>query len=396
MGRNLMIDSLELPKPSHRLARIVLILSLVMGMPDLLASTSTREEAIAAIRAQFAEAIRAGKVYEASPEKDRKGALTWYSALRPAMKQPTDLVLEAIDRSLHGRDVDERSGALNAYFELVNGRRAPKNPAYFQLFLRLVSEDDRRSPFYTNSLVSALMLYPSRETVAFLMDCAARAQSAGERQNYFFLAADLLGIDVGIFQQAKPLEREQLLASFQAWYEQNKNRIGFDSEGRPSVRGMRPNAKPRALTTEERARIRKDPACILELLQGSTAGVDLPDERIQDLMGRCGDALFGREGLRLFKQLADTTNEKGAPTFDQQMSLAAARAKYPMLDAGLLAVAYVAADDVDPKHRDLAKRTLDDIGMPEDIHRVLRGEPKAVREKAMQLADEMLEKNGGP
>src|SRR2546426_8677305 len=111
MERNLMIDSLELPKPSHRLAKIVLILSLVMGMPDLLASTSTREEGIAAIRAQFAEAIRVGRSYEVGSEEERKGKPTWYSALRPAMKQPTDLVLEAIDRSLHGRDVDERSGA---------------------------------------------------------------------------------------------------------------------------------------------------------------------------------------------------------------------------------------------------------------------------------------------
>ena len=75
------------------------------------------------------------------------------------------------------------------------------------------------------------------------------------------------------------------------------------------------------------------------------------------------------------------------------MSLAAARAKYPMLDAGLLAVAYVAADDSDPKHRDLAKRTLDDIGMPEDIQRVLKREPKEIRLKAMELADEMNEKD---
>jgi hypothetical protein len=73
------------------------------------------------------------------------------------------------------------------------------------------------------------------------------------------------------------------------------------------------------------------------------------------------------------------------------MGLAASRAQYPMIDAGLLAVAYVAADDPDPKRRELARKTLDDIGSPKDITRVLKGETKEVRKKAMALADEVNE-----
>jgi hypothetical protein len=109
---------------------------------------------------------------------------------------------------------------------------------------------------------------------------------------------------------------------------------------------------------------------------------------MQELVGQCGEALYGPEGLRLVRQAADKSQAGGSQSFDLQMNLAAARAKYPMLDAALLAVAYVAADDADPKHRELAVMTLDDIGMPEDIVRVLKSETKDVRKKTMELADE--------
>jgi hypothetical protein len=220
------------------------------------------------------------------------------------------------------------------------------------------------------------------------MDRAAKEKDAKERENMIHLAAYLLTIELPIYQQTKALEREQILASFQVWYEQNKDRISFDSEWRPTVKGLDPNTKPRALTSQERARIRKDPACVLELLQGSSGGIEVSEERMQKLVDQCGEALYGPEGLRLVRQAADKSQAGGSQSFDLQMNLAAARAKYPMLDAALLAVAYVAADDADPKHRELAVLTLDDIGMPEDIVRVLKHETKDVRQKTMELADE--------
>jgi hypothetical protein len=348
----------------------------------------TREETLTFIRAKFAETAQVARLWDTTPEKDRHRLANWPAALVPAMQQPTDILLEAIDLSLHGENVNERAGALNAYIQLVDKPGARKNPEYFRLFLGLLERDKGDFPFYTNSLVSALLSYPSPETVAILMDFGAKAPNAAERQNYLSLAADLLGIDLPIYQQTKPLEREQIVANFQAWYEQNKDRISFDSEGRPTVKGANPNAKPRALTSQERARIRKDPACVLELLQGSSGGIEISEERMKELVEQCGEALYGPEGLRLVKQAADKTQAGGPQSFDLQMNLAAARAKYPMLDAALLAVAYVAADDADLKHRELAVMTLDDIGMPEDIVRVLKTETKDVRKKTMELADE--------
>jgi hypothetical protein len=270
----------------------------------------------------------------------------------------------------------------------VHSGKAKTHPEYFHLFLELLERDKGEFPFYTNSLVSALMLYPSPETVAVLMNFGAKTQNPADRQNYLSLAAGLLSMELPIYKQTKPLEVEQILAGFQTWYEQNKDRISFDAEGRPSVKGANPNAKPRALTSQERARIRKDPACVLELLEGSSGGIEISEERMQKLVDQCGEALYGPEGLRLVKQAADKTQAGGPQAFDLQMNLAAARAKYPMLDAALVAVAYVAADDPDPKHRELAVMTLDDIGMPEDIVRVLKNETKEVRQKTMELADE--------
>jgi hypothetical protein len=364
-------------------------MSLIAVLPFLLSMTTSREETVAFIRARFVESTQLARLGDTIPEQDRRRLADWYGALVPAWKQPTDVLLEAIDISLHGENVDERSGALNAYISLVHSRRVEKDPRYFRLFLELLERDKGGFRFYTNSLVSALMLYPSPETVSVLMEFGARATAFEDKENYISLAADMLGIDLPIFKQTKPLERMQMVASFQAWYEKNKDRIRFDSEGSPSIKGANVNAKPRALTTEERMKIRKDPACVLELLQGSSAGIEVSEERLKELTDQCGEALFGPDGVRLMKEMANTAQKSGSPSFDQQMSLAAARGNYPMLDAGLLAVAYVAADDADPRHRDLAKKTLDDLGMPEDIQRVLKREPKDVREKAMALAEEM-------
>jgi hypothetical protein len=118
----------------------------------------------------------------------------------------------------------------------------------------------------------------------------------------------------------------------------------------------------------------------------------ISEERMGALLNQCGDAMFGSEGAKLMREMMAQPAKIGTPTLDQQMGLAAARSKYPTFDAGLLAVAYVAADDPDPKHRELAKKTLDDIGDPHEITRVLKGESKEVRKKAMDLADEMDQK----
>jgi len=358
-------------------------------MPKLLATSNDLAD-VAEIRLRLDELGRfqvaeaegqtpkqTGPPYERTPTEE---------ALYQLSRAPREPVRKAIDQVLRSGTKEERIGALTLYTWIVatlgiHFTKEPLNPSYESLLHGLLEEDDRSSRAYTGSLVSALMLYRSPETVSILMRLGGEAKVAEQRVNYISLAASLAGIDLPIFKQTKPLEKEQIVANFQAWYEQNKDRISFDSEGRPTVKGANPNAKPRALTSQERARIRKDPACVLELLQGSSGGIEVSEERMQKLVDQCGEALYGPEA-------ADKTQAGGSQPFDLQMNLAAARSKYPMLDAALLAVAYVAADDADPKHRELAVMTLDDIGMPEDIVRVLKHETKEVRQKTMQLADE--------
>ncbi len=267
------------------------------------------------------------------------------------------------------------------------------NPTYLPLIYDLLAKDDRTINVYTGSLAGALWLYPmSKQTVLVYMDIAQHTTDPRLRGDYLRTTAALLGLDLGIHTRTPPVEEQRILADFEAWFEKNKKYIEFDENGHSSLAGSKVRARPRSLTGEERARIRKDPACVLELFQGSTAGMNVSDERIESLMNQCGSALFGSEGVRLMREMMAQAPAAQAPSFDQQMGLAAARSKYPMLDAGLLAVAYVAADDADPKHRELAKTTLDDIGMPEEITRVLKGESKEVRKKALELANEMIEK----
>ena len=74
---------------------------------------------------------------------------------------------------------------------------------------------------------------------------------------------------------------------------------------------------------------------------------------------------------------------------DLQLAVARVQGKYPVTDAVLLAVAYIAAYDSDSKNRELARISLDQFGSP-DIPRVLRGEPKVVHQKMEELGDEVL------
>ncbi len=70
-----------------------------------------------------------------------------------------------------------------------------------------------------------------------------------------------------------------------------------------------------------------------------------------------------------------------APPFDQAVRLAAGRSGYPWLDAGLLAVAYVASDDPDEGRRREAERTLLLLGQPSDLLRITARETREVQEK---------------
>jgi hypothetical protein len=349
----------------------------------------------AVIRARLAELGRAcieeaanRDAIKASRSKERTPVEEGLYQLSRAPREP---VRAAIDQALKNGTTEERIGALTLYNWIAESSgtyfpKEPLNPSYRTLLLDLLARDDGTTPAYTNSLVTVLLSYPSPETVSMLMRLSTNSKEPDRRTHYAQVAAYLLRIELPITTQTGTLEKQQIVANFQAWYEQNKDRIRFDSEGNPSVKGVNPNAKPRALTTEERARIRKDPVCILELLEGSSGGIAITEEEVKKLTERCGEALYGAEGMRLLKEMTAKAEQTGLPAYDLSMNLAAARAKYPMLDAALLAVAYVAADDADPKHRELARNTFDDLGMPpDDIVRVLKREDKVVRGKLVEL-----------
>lgn len=312
-------------------------------------------------------------------------------------RAPRDLVRDAIDQALRKGSKQEVIGALALYNWIVTPTygafpQEALNPAYLPVLYDLLKNDDRTLTAYTESLAGSLSLYPpSRETILVYMSLAKQTLDAKTRQDYILLASDELGIDLPIYKQTPALQRQKILADFETWFEKNQKYIEFDEKGRSSLAGSKVQARRRGLTDLERAKIRKDPACVLELFQGS-GGMEISEERTEALLKQCGEALFGAEGAKLMREMMAQPQGAGTPTFDQQMGLASARGKYPSFDAGLLAVAYVAADDPDPKHRELAKKTLDDIGTPEEITRVLKGEPKEVRKKAMELADEMNEK----
>jgi hypothetical protein len=331
-----------------------------------------------------------GPPYSRSPREE---------SLYQLSRAPREQVREAIDQALKNGTKEERIGALTLYRWMVTPtygafQQEPLNPSYLPLIYDLLTKDDGSLAAYTGTLAGSLSLYPtSRETILIYMDLAKHTTDAKTREDYLLLTSGELGIDLPIYTQTPPLEREKILADFEAWFAKNKNQIAFD-EGRSVLAGSKISTRPRGLTSEERVRIRKDPACVLDLLQASTAGISVTEERAETLLNQCGDALFGPEGAKLLRSMKSEVEKAGAPTLDQQMGLAASRAQYPMIDAGLLAVAYVAADDPDPKHRELAKKTLDDIGSPEDITRVLKGETKEVRKKAMALADEVSEAGG--
>src|SRR5262245_11350084 len=97
----------------------LLVVCLLATLPWLLFSTMNREETVAFIRARFAQSTQLARLWDTTPEEDRERLANWPGALVPTLKQPTDVLLEAIDLSLQGENIDEQAGALNAYIRVV-------------------------------------------------------------------------------------------------------------------------------------------------------------------------------------------------------------------------------------------------------------------------------------
>ena len=131
--------------------------------------------------------------------------------------------------------------------------------------------------------------------------------------------------------------------------------------------------------------MRKDPLCALDLIQTAAGDPGFDRAGAPEALRRCGEAVFGAETTASLAHEAETANSQNGPSFDQRIRLSAARSGYPWLDAGLLAVAYVASDDPIPGHRERAERSLRLLGAPSDLERIVSGEPDDVREKVEEF-----------
>jgi len=370
----------------------------VLGMMITLAWGSSEDTAVSAMRVRLAELGRAvieeaegrapkqnGPPYERTPSAE---------GLYQLSRAPREPVRQAIEEVLRNGSKEERIGALVLYGWIVGKnygafQEEPLYPSYLPVIYVLLAQDDRKLPAYTGALTGALWLYPmSRETILVYMDIAEHTSDPKTREDYILVTASSLGIELPIHKQTPPLEKQKILADFETWFAKNKKYIAFDEKGRSLLAGSKVHVRPRALRAEDRQKIRQDPVCVLRLMQASI-GEPCSEETVRELVKKCGEAIYGAEAAALVARGLDTPQDSSEAAMDLQLAAARVQGKYPVTDAVLLAVAYIAAYDNDPKSRELARISLDQFGSP-DIPRVLRGEPKVVHEKMEELGDEVL------
>lgn len=361
-----------------------LLLFAFVAVPTLKADTSGQD--LQLLRAEFQRLGRIEVAREQAPADHRKGMPSSYKESFPLLKSPPDLLARAIDQSLRTGGREERIGALHVYSYAINNpspiltKRADHQP----LLIGLLESDDQTNRTYSEALVSTLSYFRTRETVLAYLDAVHRTKDPHLREHILRDSAMLLQMDFPIHNQMTPLEKVRTLNEMEAWLQQNRDRIRFKQNGQPYLAGGEADDKPIELSAEDRARIRKDPVCVLKLIEVMMGGGNADGSQLAD---RCGTALLGPEGARKFQEALKQA-DAGPPSFDQQMAMASARGSYPTMDAVQLAVAYVAAYETDPASRKLAMETYEEIGTPE-IERVLKGEPREVRKKAMKLVDEV-------
>lgn len=365
-------------------AKVISLLLFFLAALSLHAGSFDQE--IQQIRTEFEKIGRMDMAWTQSPPDQRKGKPSGYRESLDVLEMPPDLLTEAIDRVLRSGEIVERIGALSVYWL---GTHKPNlklelRPDYQTLLIDLLKADNQANLTYSVGLVTALTSYRSRETVLAFLDTAHRTKNPELRQNLLESSTYLLHMRPLIHNQMTPMEKERTLNELEAWLERNRDRIRFKKDGTPYLAGGESGEKPPELSAEDRVRIRKDPACVLKLMYALMDG----DSAGADLAGRCGAALLGAKGAQAFQESLKQGVEEGPPSFDRQMAMASARGGYPTMDAAQLAVAYVAAYETDPATRKLAMEIYDELGTP-DIERVLKGEPREVRKKAMQLVDQV-------
>jgi hypothetical protein len=361
------------------------LLALALLVFPVIITAESREEQIAYARALLAEDGREsfsfkphgpGDPYVSSGVEHRVNS------------QPRDLMLEAVDRIIKDGTKEERTGALHYYAAGIDVRGKPVVVAYYPLILDFLAKDDMLEKGYTMALVGTLAhVYPSRESFFAIMEAAKRAPNRDVRFEVLsYMAGVICRIDtISARWELDDPFIDGKMADFEAWVDRNRERIRFTKEGDFKLTGGEISARSPKLGREDRERIRRDPGCVLRLMSAlSESGESNLDAK--GLTAKCGEALFGVEGARAMQQAWEESSRAEGPSLEAQTRLSSLAGQYPYADAWLLAAAYVAAYETDPKAVALAKEALVQVS-PSEIKRITHGEPRPVVQKARALAN---------
>ena len=307
---------------------------------------------------------------------------------RSVRRYPPDLLEAACDAAIREGSMEERIGALAVYSEAVYMNRRPVNPEYKPLLLDFLSKDDIWVEAYSNAVVGNLVeSYPSRESLLAIMEAADRAPTHEDKVGMLLSAARLCNIELPNIQpESRGPRVEKVLADFEHWFAENKDRIRFTKEGEFRLSGSKTKVKQVELTEADRKRIRQDPGCVLKLMNGAFGGND-DLAAVGELHSRCGAALFGTDGsAAIAGALAEIPTGEGLSA-GAQATLSSLTGTFPVADAWILAASYVAARETDPEALEMAKEALIQVG-PTEVRRISKGEPRDVVKKAQALANE--------
>ena len=366
---------------------ILIILVSWLAMPS---RASGSDEAVASLRARLADygrlEIEVGTRRGNEIPRDLAGRAD--TAFWGLQKEPLEHLLPAIDACIREGTAEERIGAMGVYSSLVYRKMTRANPEYRPLLINLLARDNLQTPRYTGGIRGLLYEYPSAETAKAFMDVAHRAPDKRMRVEYVEATAALLGIWLDIYTNSTEAQVDKAISDFEAWYAKNKDRIQFTKNGKLRLSGRKPPEEEKAeLTAEDRARVRENAVCVLQLMSltlSDGADEEESNAKAPALNAKCGPALFGAERSALMGRMAAAVSGGSGPPLEMEAELQGSSG-YPTADAMLLAAATVSATEKDPAALRLAEETLARATRAE-IRRACKGEPSSVRRKAESLA----------
>ena len=261
------------------------------------AAAKTSEETIATIRGEFAKAggLEIQLERRSTPYGTEWGPVE--DIYRSVKRYPPDLIQAAYDSAIKEGSMEERIGALTVYQRAVYMKDRQANPDYEPLLLRLLSRGRLWVEAYSGTVVVTPHHDLSVARGALRHHGGSRSGPSHEdRVSMLLSAARLCHISRSTSNAISRGPRvEKVLADFEHWFAENKDRISFTKDGEFRLSGSKTKVKQLELTEADRKRIRQDPGCVLRLMDGAFGGND-GLAAVGEPHSRCGAALFGTEG----------------------------------------------------------------------------------------------------